>query len=67
MIIVYLITIGLTITVFFLIYTQTIRPSDRPPVEDIPSHQMIGRTSDEITTGKVPKLMPRHIRSNEDE
>ena len=67
MILTYLLLTGILIGLLFYIYSRFQRKPVTQITSDIPSHSMVGRKSDKITTGKVPKPMPRRLVSTGEE
>ncbi|MFW9802865.1 MAG: hypothetical protein ACFFFC_09450 [Candidatus Thorarchaeota archaeon] len=63
MIVVYLMVLGILIGLAFYSYIRFIRASDRPSYQPTEVSTMIGGRVEHITTGAVPKLMPRHLMS----
>ena len=59
----YLLVIGIIIGVAFFTYSRLIRASIQSSSKPTEVSSMVGGRVDQITTGKVPKMMPSHLMS----
>ncbi len=55
--------IGVLIGLAFFAYSRLVRTSNQPSSEPVEVSSMFGSRVEQITTGKVPKMMPSHLMS----
>ncbi|MHA1926300.1 MAG: hypothetical protein ACW974_10335 [Candidatus Thorarchaeota archaeon] len=63
MIVVYLMVIGVLIGLAFFAYSRLVRTSSPSSSEPTEVSSMFGSRVEQINTGKVPKMMPSHLKS----